>query len=237
KSDSGLVPAVSVGVVGQPDDSPLTIGLGLNSVAAGGVNFPGDVGNPILAGIGPLGDVQGPIAANILILQFTPTAACKLGDRLFIGLGPVIDVAVTSFDPAYFGAPDDANGDGIGTFPTGSHSRPFWGAGFRTGVVYSLNEQVDLGFGYTSPQWFEPWLYHARTELGFPRPLRLKASLPAIYSWGVGYRPTDRLLVAADLRFIRPSARSQTASRPRPSLPAVGARISASCRWFGEIAA
>lgn len=202
KSDSGLVPATSLGIVYQPDDSPLTLGMGLNSIAAGGVNFPGDVGNPILAGIGPLGNVQGPIAANMLILQMTPTAAYKLGERLFVGLGPAIDVAVTSFDPAYFGAPDDANGDGIGTFPTGSHSRPFWGAGFRAGVVYSLTDQVDLGFGYTSPQWFEPWLYHARTELGLPRTLKLNVTLPAIYSWAIGYRPTDRLLVAADLRYL-----------------------------------
>jgi len=202
KSDSGLVPATSLGIVYQPDESPMTLGMGLNSIAAGGVNFPGDVGNPILAGIGPLGNVQGPIAANMLILQMTPTAAYKLGDRLYLGLGPTIDVAVTSFDPAYFGAPDDANGDGIGTFPTGSHSRPFWGAGFRAGLVYSLTNQIDLGFGYTSPQWFEPWLYHARTELGLPRTLKLNVTLPAVYSWGVGYRPTDRLLLAADLRFL-----------------------------------
>src|SRR5262245_14249734 len=75
KSDSGLVPASSLGIVSQSDDSPLTIGMGLNSIAAGGVNFPGDVGNPILVGIGPLGNVQGPIASSILILQMTPTAA------------------------------------------------------------------------------------------------------------------------------------------------------------------
>jgi long-chain fatty acid transport protein len=201
-SDSGVVPASSLGVVYQPDDSRLTYGLGMNTLAVGGVNYPGDASNPILAGIGPLGNVQGPIAASMMILQITPTAAYKVTDRLWLGAGPTIDVAVTAFDPAYFGASDDANGDGIGTFPTGSHSRPFWGLGGRVGVVYALTDQVDVGFGYTTPQWFEPWLYHARTELGLPRTLKLTATLPAIYSWGVGYRPTDRLLLACDLRYF-----------------------------------
>ncbi len=202
RSDSGVAPASDVGFVYQPDDSRLTFGMGLATVAAGGVNYPGDVGNPILAGVGPLGNVQGPIADSLLFLQMTPTAAYKLTDRLIVGFGPTVDVAVTSFDPAFFGAPDDANGDGIGTFPSGSHARPFWGGGVRAGVVYSLTDQLDLGFGYTSPQWFEPWLYHARTELGLPRTLKLTVTLPAIYSWGVGYRPTDRLLLAADLRYL-----------------------------------
>src|SRR5207237_1051449 len=42
----------------------------------------------------------------------------------------------------------------------------------------------------------------ARTELGLPRTLVLNATLPAIYSWGVGYRPIDRLLLACDLRYF-----------------------------------
>jgi long-chain fatty acid transport protein len=109
---------------------------------------------------------------------------------------------MASFDPAYFAPPDDANGDGIGTFPVGTHSRPFWGGGFRAGLVYSVTDRLDVGFGYTSPQWFETWIYHARNELGSPRTLTLDATLPAIYSWGVAYRATDKLLLALDLRYM-----------------------------------
>jgi long-chain fatty acid transport protein len=202
RSDSGVAPASSLGFVYKPDDGPLTYGLGLSSVAAGGVNFPGDVTNPILAGVGPLGNVQGPIEASLLILQVTPTVAYKVTDRLTVGGGPVVDIAATSFDPAYFGAPDDANGDGIGMFPSGAHSRPFWGGGVRAGFDFAVTDQVTVGFGYTSPQWFEVWKYYARTELGLPRTLLLNATLPAIYSWGVSYRPIDKLLLAADLRYL-----------------------------------
>jgi long-chain fatty acid transport protein len=202
RSDSGAGVASSLGVVYQPDDQRLTLGMGLMTLGGGGVNFPGDTTNPILSGVGPLGNVQGPISSAITLVQMTPTAAYRVTDRLVFGLGPTASIAVTSFDPAFFGQPDDANGDGIGTFPTGSHSRPFWGGGFRAGFVYSVTDRLDVGFGYTSPQWFERWTYHARNELGAPRTLTLNATLPAIYSWGVGYRATERLLFAVDLRYF-----------------------------------
>jgi len=202
RSDSGVGLASSLGVVYQPEEGPLTYGLGLTTLGGGGVNFPGDAGNPILSGVGPLGNVQGPIFANLTVLQLSPTVAYRVTDRLVFGLGPTVDIALTSFDPAYFGRPDDANGDGIGTFPTGTHARPFWGGGLRAGLVYSVTDNLDVGFGYTSPQWFERWKYYARDELGRPQTLFLTATLPAIYSWGVAYRPTDRLLLAADLRYL-----------------------------------
>ena len=202
RSDSGMGIASSLGVVLQQEDSPLTFGLGLSTLGGGAVNFPGDPANPILAGVGPLRNVLGPIAANTAFLQLNPTVAYKLTDKLILGAGPTISVALASFDPAYFAPPDDANGDGIGTFPTGSHSRPFWGGGFRAGLVYSVTERLDVGFGYTSPQWFETWKFNARNELGVPRSLSLNVSLPAIYSWGFGYRVTDRLQLAVDLRYF-----------------------------------
>jgi long-chain fatty acid transport protein len=180
----------------------LTLGLGLNTLGGGTINFPGDVNNPILSGVGPLGNVQGPIASNLVLVQLTPTAAYKVTDRLVVGVGPTVSIALTSFDPAFFATPNDPIGIGPGTFPTATHSRPFWGGGVRAGLVYSLTDRLDIGFGYTSPQWFETWQYNARTELGQPRTLSLDATLPAIYSWGLGYRATDDLLLSADLRYV-----------------------------------
>jgi long-chain fatty acid transport protein len=202
RSDNGVSPATGVGAVIQPDCSPWTFGLGMATLAGSGVNFPGDTGNPILSGVGPLGNVQGPIFSSLMVVQLSPTVAYRATDRLVVGVGPTIDIAVTAFDPAFFGTPDRGRGDGIGTFPTATHGRPFWGGGFRAGLVYSLTDQLDFGFGYTSPQWFETWKYYARTDLGQPRTLTLNATLPAIYSWGVGYRPTDRLQLAVDLRYF-----------------------------------
>jgi long-chain fatty acid transport protein len=123
-------------------------------------------------------------------------------DRLVVGVGPTVDLTLQSFDPAFFAPPNDANGDGVGTFPSATHYRPFWGGGFRAGLVYSLTDTLDVGFGYTSPQWLETWKFYARDELGNPQTLFLKASLPAIYSWGVSYRPMERLILSTDLRYF-----------------------------------
>jgi long-chain fatty acid transport protein len=202
RSDSGVGVTSNLGVVYQPEEGPMTFGLGMNTLGGGGINFPGDVNNPLLSGVGPLGNVQGPISANMALVQLAPTAAYKVTDRLVVGAGPTVTIAMTSFDPAFFAPPDDANGDGIGTFPTATHSRPFWGGGVRAGLVYSVTDQLDVGFGYTSPQWFETWKYYARNELGQPRTLTLDATVPAIYSWGVSYRATEKLLLSTDLRYV-----------------------------------
>lgn len=135
-----------------------------------------------------------------MLVQMTPTAAYRVTDQLVVGVGPTINVGVTSFAPVCFAAPDDANGDGIGTFPTGSRARPFWGGGVRAGLVYSVTDDLDVGFGYTSPQWFETWKVYARDDLGRPR--TRTATLPAIDSWGVAYLATEKLLLATDLRYF-----------------------------------
>jgi long-chain fatty acid transport protein len=200
RSDSGVGLAPDIGVVYQPDDGRLTYGLGLLTIGGGGVNYPGDVNNPVLAGIGPLGNAQGPIYSNFAGIQITPTVAYKVTDRLVFGLGPMVDIVAASFDPAYFGTPTGIGG--VGQFPTGTHSRPFWGGGVRAGLVYSVTDNLDIGFGYTSPQWLEKMKFYARTATGVPETLTLTATLPAIYSWGIAYRPTDRLLLELDLRYL-----------------------------------
>ncbi|VTS04136.1 OmpP1/FadL family transporter [Tuwongella immobilis] len=202
RSDNGFPLTSSLGVVYQPEDERMTYGLGLFTLGGGGVNYPADANNPILSPTGPLRqNVLGPIYSNLTILQLAPTAAYKLTDRLTIGAGPTVDVTLPSFDPAFFAPPDDANGDGIGTFPAATHARPFWGGGFRLGIQYALDDW-DFGFGYTSPQWLETWQFHARDELGNRRDLSLKASLPAIYSWGIAYHGIERLNLGLDLRYV-----------------------------------
>jgi long-chain fatty acid transport protein len=203
RSDNGFPLASSLGLVYQLEDgSPVTYGFGLLSLGGGGVNFPGDPGNPALSPTGPFGQtVIGPIAASIQLYQLNPTVSYRASDRLTVGAGPTIDVTVPSFDPAFFAAPD-RDGNGRLVFPTATHSRPYWGGGFRAGLVYAVTDTLDVGFGYTSPQWLDEWRFNARTPDGQPRTLFLQAMLPAIYSWGVGYRGIDRLTLGVDLRYF-----------------------------------
>jgi long-chain fatty acid transport protein len=203
RSDSGFPLASALGVVYKSDpDSPLTYGLGLLSLGGGGVNFPGDPSNPVLSPTGAVDKtVLGPIYSSIQLYQLNPTVAYQVNDKLTVGLGPTIDITLPAFDPAFFAAPD-RDGAGNLVFPTATHARPYWGGGFRVGAVYSVTDELDVGFGYTSPQWLERWKFDARTPDGQPRTLYLQAQLPAIYSWGVAWRGIDRLTLGVDLRYF-----------------------------------
>jgi len=203
RSDNGFPLVPSIGVVSKLDnESPMTFGFGLMALGGGGVNFPGDVNNPILSPTGPLGQfVLGPTFANIQLLQLNPTVSYQVTDRLVVGVGPTVDIALASFDPAYFAPPNQIPGT-PNTFLSATNGRPFWGGGFRAGLVYSLTETLDIGFGYTSQQWLETWQFNSRDNLGNPRTLTLDASLPAIYSWGVAWRGIDRLTLGVDMRYF-----------------------------------
>jgi long-chain fatty acid transport protein len=203
RSDSGLVPTTGVGVVYHPEDSQLSFGLGIVTLAAGGVNFPGDVNNPVLAPSGPLNQfILGPQVASAAILGLIPTASLQVTDRLAFGFSPMIDVAVVSFDPAFFGPTSQARLIDPRQFPTGSHTRPFWGGGFRAGATYRITDRLVAGFSYTSPQWFETWEFNARDANGNPITFETPFSLPQIFSLGLAYDGIDRLLLAADVRWF-----------------------------------
>src|SRR5262249_11284793 len=206
----GLVPTTGLGLVYRGEESKLTYGLGIATLAAGGINFPGNNagGNPLFAPTGPLGPViLGPPASSLLVLAIEPTASYQLPDKLAVGFGPMVDVSVVSFDPAFFGplsAPNSPFPPPFGpasSFPTGSHSRPFWGGGFRFGTTYKIADHLVAGFSYISPQWFETWRFNARDANGNPITFSTGFSLPQIYSAGLAY-DTERLLVTADLRWF-----------------------------------
>ncbi len=210
RSDSGFVPSTGLGIVYKPEESPLTIGLGINTLAVGGVNFPGNAagGNPLFAPTGPLGQViLGPQAASLLVLALEPSVSYQLTDRLAFGIGPMVDVSLISFDPAFFGplsAPTSPLPPPLGpasSFPTGSHSRPFWGGGFRAGLTYKMLDHLVAGFSYTSPQWFEDWKFNARDANGNPVTFQTGFSLPQIFSAGLAFDGIDRLLLTTDVRW------------------------------------
>lgn len=203
RSDGGLVPTTGVGFVYHDQASPLSYGIGMVTLAGGGVNFPGDVNNPILAPTGPLNQfILGSQGASILILGILPTASYQVSDRLAIGAGPTVDVALVSMDPAFFGPTSQVRPIDPRVFPTGSHTRPFWGAGFRVGATYKVTDHLVAGIAYTSPQWFETWRFNAREANGDPLTFTTQFSLPTTVSFGVAYDGIERLLLASDVRYF-----------------------------------
>ncbi|HLW66341.1 MAG TPA: outer membrane protein transport protein [Gemmataceae bacterium] len=192
RSDSGLGAVANTALVLRLCDAPrLTMGMASYYAGAGGSNFPGDPTNPVLS--------FGPIYANLIVFQTTGQVSLQVTDKLSIGAGPVVDTIVAAFDPAFF-----APKTGIGplSFPSATDGRPYWGGGFKVGAYYHLLPSVDVGFGYTSPQWIENLTWYSRDALGNPITVTLPMQLPAIYSAGIGIKPTDQLLLAVDCRLI-----------------------------------
>ncbi len=203
-SESGMSMIPGLALVYRNEDMPrLTLGSAMFAAAGGGVNFPGDPTNPIFAPTGPLGNlVLGPNFANIAILQLVNNASFQVTDKLAVGAGVVTDYCMVGLDPAIFAPPDDANGDGVSTFPSATHARPFWGAGFKLGGFYHLSDTIDIGFGYTSKQWLETWTFNSRDEIGNAQKLALRVTLPPIYSWGIAYKGIEKLILSSDFRLI-----------------------------------
>jgi long-chain fatty acid transport protein len=203
RSNSGLSPLSGVGFVYHLEESDLSVGLYLGSLAGGGVNYPGTPGNPVLNPTSALDlIVLGPNYAGIAIFQTAANVSLQVTDRLAVGAGPVVSTTFVRFDPAFFATPDDASGDGLFTFPSGTHGRPFWGGGFRLGAYYHLTEYLDVGLAYSSTQWMETWKFNARDEVGNPRLVSIQATLPRIISLGLAYKGIEGLVLASDIRWI-----------------------------------
>ena len=188
-------------MVYRPDDSRFALGIGLNAVAGFGVDYAGSNSNPILTARPPVGVGVGPVFSDYQVLQVSPALAYQVTDRLTVAAGPNLDIARLQFEPGLFLAPDDANGDGFATYPSATHTRSAWGAGFTLGIYYRADTWA-TGVSYKSAQWFEPFSYNTTNELGMPRRASVNLELPMILSWGVAYTGIERWVLATDLRYL-----------------------------------
>jgi long-chain fatty acid transport protein len=202
ESASGIAVLPASAVVYQPDDSPLTLGFGVYTIGGFSANYPANPGNPIFSPPPPFGVGVGAVYSEFAVIQYVPTAALWLTDRLSIGLAPTFNMASLSLDPGLFAAPDDADANGFPSYPTGTHSRWHWGLGFQVGVYYETEGPWTFGASIKSPQWFESFEFRATDEIGNPRRLEVDVDYPMILSGGVGFRPYDGLLLATDVRYI-----------------------------------
>ena len=185
----------------RPEESPFTYGLGIFAVAGFGLNYAGSTTNPVLSPPPPVGLGFGPIFSQYQVLQIAPALVYDVNEQLSVSICPLLDLGSLQVDPSVVSAPDDANGDTFATYPSGTHSGAAWGAGFNLGVYYKAG---DWGFGssYKSPQWFQSYSYNTTNEIGLPQTTEYNLDLPAIVSVGTSYKGIDRVLLAADVRYI-----------------------------------
>lgn len=121
----------------------------------------------------------------LFIIKGIPAVSYDVTDRLSVGVGIHINVAMFSSDLAL----------GKSGFPENSARGRLavsYGIGVQTGALYKINNQWSVGGSFTSPQWFTP----------FYRDLLPNFELPPEVRVGVAYRPTQKLLLALDYKWI-----------------------------------
>ena len=201
-SDRALYPLPTVALILKPDESRWTFGVGVFTIGGTGADLPQDNSNPIFTPPPPNGIGVGSVYSRVSILQTALTASFQLTETVSIGLAPTISVADISVEPFTFAAPDDANGDGFPTYPSGTSSAPRFGGGVQAGIYYKSDFGLGLGAAIKSPQWFETFTYNSEDELGFKRTLRADFEYPMILSFGVAWTGFERWTIATDVRYV-----------------------------------
>jgi long-chain fatty acid transport protein len=201
-SQSGVSVLPTFAMVHRSDDSPWSWGLGLFSLGGVGANYPANLQNPVLTPPPPNGFGTGPVFSHLSLAQFVPTVSAEITDGVSIGLAPTIAVASFGVTPGVFASPDDANGNGVPTYPSATNDRLRWGLGFQVGIYVEMDNCWSFGASYKSPQWLEDFQFNSADELGVPRLLTVDADFPAIVSLGAAYWGIPRTVVALDLHYV-----------------------------------
>lgn len=200
-SEDSVFALPTIALAFRPENSDFTFGFGAFAVAGFGLDYEGSTTNPLLTPPPPVGLGFGPVFSQYQVLQLAPALVYDVADGLSISFSPLLDIGSAQLDPASIAAPDDANGDGFATYPRGTHSQQSWGAGFSLGAYYQA-EIWGFGASYKSPQWFQGYRFNSANELGVPQSFTFNLDIPSIVSIGTSYQGIDRLLLAADLRYL-----------------------------------
>jgi long-chain fatty acid transport protein len=178
----------------------------LFGVAGYSLNYPASTTNPILFPQTPTAGTPTPgfgnIYADVAFLEIAPTIAWQLTDQLAVAAGPTVMSGRLLSTPFAFTAPNDANGDGVFTYPVGSGTHFAWGLGFQVGAYWKGNNGINLGASFKSRQWFQNFKFHGTDELGLPQNFDFHFDYPMIISLGTSYTGIERLLLACDVRYM-----------------------------------
>lgn len=192
--DAGTFPIPNFGWVHRKNDSAVTIGLGVNSVAGFKTTLPVDTTNPVLSPQ-PLG--LGAVSSEASFIQITPVLSYAITDSLSFAAGPNLTLGQIGVEPFVF---NSFNADG--TYPSGRASQYHLGGGVQSGVYYIGDRGWNWGASIKSPTWIEQFKFVGQDENGLSRNLTADVDLPMILSIGTSYTAFENWVFALDTRFI-----------------------------------
>jgi long-chain fatty acid transport protein len=198
RSNSGVFPLPAFGVVYQPEESPLSFGIGVMAVSGFSVNFPGSTTNPILTAPPPNGVGLGPLYTQYQVMQIIPTIAYQVTDKLSVGFSPMIDLTGLSANPGFVAGPTGPGGG----YPPLTNGPMEFGGGFQFGAYYVTEQNWNFGASFKSTQWFQSFDFNSLNATGQPRDVKIGVDAPMIVSIGTAYTGFERWLIALDARYL-----------------------------------
>src|SRR5436309_4798188 len=201
KGDRSVIPAFGFTV--HKPQAPVAFGVGFLGLAGFGVDYPQDATNPLLA---PQPRGFGRVYSNYQLLKIPVTVAIQVSPNLSLGASFNAAHATLTADPAGFATPDCAGPNNC-VFPRVNNDSAFgWGLG--VGLLYKVTPTLNLGLSYTTKTDFQDFVWNttvANTSLptyGTARKVKFKLDAPPILVGGLGWRPTGRVSIALDGKWI-----------------------------------
>lgn len=146
------------------------------------------------------------------MLKIVPGLAYKVNDKFSLGFAFNLDRASMSYEAG--GGPNHEEDSRMGY-------------GFQVGAYLRPSQEWSLSLAYISQQWFEDFEFD--TSMGKDT---MELDLPQQLVFGVGYRPTDRLRMAFDLKWINWDA-TMGQGQPRTPVNHTGQEFDMS--WHDQI--
>jgi long-chain fatty acid transport protein len=201
-SDPAVIPAF--GWTHHQRGSRFAYGMGFLGLAGFGADYPQDPTNPILS---PQPNGFGRVFSNYQLLKVPTVLAWQLSDNFSFGLSLNAAHATLTANPAGFATPDCSGPAGPCFFPKVDGDSA-WGFGLGVGAYYKVNDAFALGLSYTTETDFGDFKWNSAVAnpnlptFGRARQIKLQLNTPAILVAGIGWKPTDRLAIGVDGKWL-----------------------------------
>lgn len=203
EDDTNVLPIPAFGWTRHREGSRLAFGMGSLAMAGFFTDYPQDPANPVLA---PQPQGFGRVSSEYQYLRIPLALGWQATDRLSLGAALTLGYARLSATPAAFAAPD-CSGPATCFFPAANQEGAY-GWGVQAGLYYEITPTLSFGASYATEQSFEDFEFNSEVAdpnlptFGTGRGFAFNVDVPAQAVVGLGWRPTPRVSVALDARWI-----------------------------------
>ncbi|AEA33525.1 OmpP1/FadL family transporter [Hippea maritima] len=135
--------------------------------------------------------------SNMAMMEMSVGGAYRVNDQLSIGFAPV-------FVYQAMGLEYDWKNGKVDSLDTTSA----YGIGFDAGIVYKLNDMIQLGLVYKSERWMQKLEWNVSGSNNHymiasnADKVKMKLNMPQQIALGINFRPIEPLRLEADVRWI-----------------------------------